>query len=379
MDIVKKNRHMKRIFLSLLTVAALFACAPTDSYRIEGECKTVLDGGKVYLAELTYNSLNYIDSATISNGKFEFVGKQEQPAVRFLFYPHAEGGEDMLPIVLENGNIKVYLGKVSTVGGSQLNVAMQSYKNDFEDVVRRSETLFRSIDDPRTLSPEQRDSLQVVTNAIIKEMSDVLLRHIRINIDNPVGAFLISINGKMCDAEQLYPLMDSVPEAYRDERFNNFNRQMKEEVAQVVGAARTAEGGAYVNFELKDIGGTPVLFSSIVESNRYTLLDFWASWCAPCRNAMPGIKKIHEKYGNKGLAVVSLSIDTDAEAWKKAVAELGMTWTQLCNPDGGSREVGQAYGVEFIPTVLIIDKDGKIVSRGLEGEELAAKVDELMK
>ena len=94
---------------------------------------------------------------------------------------------------------------------------------------------------------------------------------------------------------------------------------------------------------------------------------------------MPGIKKIHEKYGNKGLAVVSLSIDTDAEAWKKAVAELGMTWTQLCNSDGGSREVGQAYGVEFIPTVLIIDKDGKIVSRGLEGEELAAKVDELMK
>ena len=370
---------MKKGVLSLLAIVALFSCTPTDSYKIEGNCKAELDGSKVYLAELTYNSLNYIDSATVSNGKFQFEGKQEQPAVRFLFYPYVDGGEDMLPIVLENGRISVTLDKVSTVGGSPLNIAMQSYKNEFEDVVRRSESLFRSIDDPRTLSPEKRDSLQEVTNAIIKEMSDVLLSHIRRNIDNPVGAFLISINGKMCDAEQLYMLLDSVPEAYRDERFNNFSKQLKEDVAKVVGAARTAEGGAYVNFELKDLNGNPVLFSTIVESNKYTLLDFWASWCGPCRNAMPAIKKIYEKYGKHGLAVVSLSLDDDAEAWKKAVADLGMTWMQWCNPDGGSREVGQAYGVEFIPTVLIIDKDGKIVSRGLEGERLAAKIDELMK
>ena len=74
-----------------------------------------------------------------------------------------------------------------------------------------------------------------------------------------------------------------------------------------------------------------------------------------------------------------MSLDTDGEAWKKAVADLGMTWTQLCNPEGGSAQVGRAYGVEFIPTVLIIDKTGKIVSRGLEGEALAEKVAELMK
>ena len=91
------------------------------------------------------------------------------------------------------------------------------------------------------------------------------------------------------------------------------------------------------------------------------------------------IKKIYEKYGNKGLGVVSLSLDTDGEAWKKAVADLEMTWTQLCNPDGGSNQVGQAYGIEFIPTMLIIDKSGKIVARGLEGEALSAKIEELMK
>ena len=94
---------------------------------------------------------------------------------------------------------------------------------------------------------------------------------------------------------------------------------------------------------------------------------------------MPQIKEIYEKYGKKGLAVVSLSLDTDGAAWKTAIDELGMTWTQLCNPAGGSREVGQAYGIEFIPTMLIISQDGKIAARGLEGEALAKKIEELMK
>jgi thiol-disulfide isomerase/thioredoxin len=173
--------------------------------------------------------------------------------------------------------------------------------------------------------------------------------------------------------------VDSVPEAYRDERFKRFCKQFKESLITKNGALNTQVGNSYINFELKNPEGNKILFSDIVEKNKYTLLDFWASWCGPCRKAMPQIKEIYEKYDKKGLAVVSLSLDTDGEAWKKAIDELGMTWTQLCNPDGGSREVGQAYGIEFIPTMLIISQDGKIAARGLEGEALAKKIEELMK
>lgn len=371
---------MKKLFITALTAAAIAACAPTTKgYKINGKYNDIADGSKIYLIELSHTNLNYLDSTTVQNGSFEFSGTCEKPAVRFLLFPHIESGEDMLPIAIENGNIEVTLGVNPTTGGSQLNEALQSYRNDNKKASQKAEEIFKSIDNPGELSTEQRDSLQNAANEIMQEVSDIILHHIRTNINNPIAPFLISINGQMCDIEQLASLIDSVPEEYRDERFNNFSSRFKSHIQSRIGAERTAEGGAYVNFELKDPSGNPVLFSSIVENNKYTLLDFWASWCSPCRKAMPGIKNIYEKYGKKGLAVVSLSLDTDSEAWKKAVSDLGMTWTQLCNPDGGSREVGQAYGVEFIPTILIIDTDGKIVSRGLEGEALAKKIDELMK
>ena len=371
---------MKNILFTLFAAIALFACAPVDSYKISGTYKGAPENGRVYLAQLTNTNLDYIDSVDIKGGRFELVGKQDTPIVRFLFYPLPEGGEDILPMVLENGGISVEIGsRDARVSGTELNDAMQAYKDEFDDVSRRAEKFFYSPRDVNSMSAEARDSIQAVADALTGEISQVLLRHMRTNIENPIGSFLISTSGRMCPPAELCKFIDSVPVVYRDERFMQFYSVFQDDLLRIAGALETAEGGKYVNFELRDINDKETLFSTIVENNEYTLLDFWASWCSPCRKAVPEIKALYEKYGKKGLAVVSLSLDTDGEAWKKAVADLGMTWTQLCNPEGGSRQVGQAYGVDFIPTVLIIDKAGKIVSRGLEGKALAAKIEELMK
>ncbi len=371
---------MKNILFALFAVAMMFACSPADSYKISGTYKGAPEDGKVYLAQLTSTSLDYIDSVEVKNGKFELVGKQDEPIVRFIFYPLPEGGEDIVPMVLENGSISVKIdNRGARVLGTKLNDAMQAYKDEFGEVSRRAEKFFMSSPDVDNMNEEQRDSLQMIADALTGEISQVLMRHMRTNIENPIGAFLISTSGRMCDPAELCRFIDSVPEAHRDERFMQFYNAFQNDLMRMAGAIETAEGGSYVNFELRDINGKETLFSTIVEKNKYTLLDFWASWCAPCRNGIPEIKSIYEKYGKKGLAVVSLSLDTDAEAWKKCVAELGMNWTQLCNPEGGSHQVGQAYGVEFIPTILIIDKGGKIVSRGLSGKALADKIESLMK
>jgi thiol-disulfide isomerase/thioredoxin len=370
---------MKKTILTLTAAATLFACTPTDSYKISGEYKNVPTDSKIYLAELTTDNIVYLDSAEVNNGSFSFAGTQSAPAVRFLFYSLPTGGDDIIPIVLENGSIKVRIDDKATVTGTELNNAMQQYKSDFDAITGRAETLFMQAGEPENQTPAKRDSLQALTDALSKELSATITTHIKKNIKNPIGAFLISTTGQMCDPEEIYNVVDSVPEAYRDERFKRFCKQFKESLITKNGALNTQVGNSYINFELKNPEGNKILFSDIVEKNKYTLLDFWASWCGPCRKAMPQIKEIYEKYGKKGLAVVSLSLDTDGEAWKKAIDELGMTWTQLCNPDGGSREVGQAYGIEFIPTMLIISQDGKIAARGLQGEALAKKIEELMK
>ncbi len=370
---------MKKTALALIASATLFACTPTDSYKISGEYNDAPEKSKIYLASLTTNNITYIDSAEIDNGTFRLNGAQTTPEVRFLFYSLPGGGEDIIPIVLENGNIKVIIDKKATVTGTPLNLAMQEYKNDFDAITARAEKLFMQAGEPENHTPAKRDSLQALTEALTDELSAAITGHIKKNIKNPIGAFLISTTGQMCDPEEIYNIIDSVPEIYRDERFKRFCKQFKDNLITKNGALNTQEGNSYVNFELKNPDGDKILFSNIVENSKYTLLDFWASWCNPCRKAMPMIKELHEKYGKKGLSIVSLSLDTDNEAWKKAINDLGMNWTQLCNPDGGSQEVAQAYGVEFIPTVLIIAKDGKIVSRGLNGEELSKKIEELMK
>ena len=370
---------MKKTSFALMAAAALFACTPTDSYKISGEYRNAPENSKVYLASLTKTDLVYIDSVNVENGRFQLTGSQDSPEVRFLFYTLPAGGEDIVPIVLENGSIRVNITDKATVTGTPNNIAMQQYKDDFDAITVRAENLYRLAGEPGNQTPEKRDSLQALTDALTGEFSATIVSHIKKNIKNPIGSFLISTAGFMCDPEEIYNILDSVPETYRDERFKDFCQQFKNSLETRNAAMNTQEGCSYVNFELKNPEGNNVLFSDIVEKNKYTLLDFWASWCGPCRKAMPRIKEIYETYGKKGLAVVSLSLDTDGEAWKKAVGELGMTWTQLCNPDGGSREVGEAYGIEFIPTMLIISKDGKIVSRGLEGEELSKKIEELMK
>lgn len=370
---------MKKNILSLLFLPLMLACTQTSGYKVTGSYRNAPEKSKIYLAELTQKSIEYIDSAVIENGTFEFTGSQEAPAIRFLFYSLQSGGEDVVPIVLENGNISVDIDENTMVSGTELNEAFQTYKNEYNDVVLRAENVFKSVKNPENLTPSQRDSLQSVADGVVATLSGVIMKHIKSNIKNPIGAFLISTSGQMCDLEQIFMIADSVPEEYRDERFNNFCKVFKEKLLVKAGAAKTAEGCNFVNFELKDMEGNQILFSNIVEKSRYTLLDFWASWCGPCRKAVPDIKKMYEQYAGKGLAVVSVSLDTDAEAWKKAVSELNMSWLQLCNPDGGSREVGVAYGIEFIPTVIIIDGKGKIVSRGLEGKSLSAKIDELMK
>ena len=104
---------MKNILLTLFATFTLFACAPVDGYKIIGTYKSAPENSKIYLAQLTSSSIDYIDSVEIKNNKFEFTGKQDAPIVRFMFYPLAEGGEDIIPVVLEDGNISVNMYQTS--------------------------------------------------------------------------------------------------------------------------------------------------------------------------------------------------------------------------------------------------------------------------
>lgn len=354
--------------------ASLAACTETG-YKISGEYPAAEDGTKVYLALLDAN-FTAIDSAVVKNGRFEFKGQQDTPVVRMILSSMAlDGG----PVVLENGKIEVSIKTGLRRKGTSLNNDMQRFFSERSKMARGVELVGNYLVANSALTEMQRDSLQRVVGEAKTSFVDMLQKVIGENVDNALGAFLLTQSEEYFTPQELHSIMSTVPEYLRDERFKAMYLRVKIDAENNMRALATAVGCPYINFELPDADGKKVLLSNIVNKNRYTLLDFWASWCIPCRQEAPVVKKIAADYSRRGVAVVSVSLDSSIEEWKEGITSLGLDWTQLCSPSGGSAEAAAAYGITSIPMLILIDENGRIVMRGEPAYRVAQQLDELLK
>jgi len=134
----------------------------------------------------------------------------------------------------------------------------------------------------------------------------------------------------------------------------------------------------YEDFMLPDVEGKKISTKTIIPLNKYTFIDFWASWCSPCRMQAKALVPLYNRYRSKGFGVIGVSLDTDAAAWKKAIQNDGYTWTNLGDLKGFDSPVTKKYHIEAIPRNFLIDNKGVIIARDLHGKELEAKLNELL-
>ena len=359
------------LWMATAGVLALASCQNKPSYTINGTIADVADGEMVYLQNFVDGNMVNLDSAVVKGGAFQFKGDADTIAQsRYVAYP-AKGMNS--PVFLEAGTITLELNnELSKVAGTVCNDAYQKFIEEFYAINKEMRALYEQAQND-SLSDDQRKEAENQLNVKDSLSREIVYNTISANITNVAGVQLLTRFSSMFDTERVRPLVDQIPAS-----LNSVDgvAQLKEHLETL---AKTAVGQKFIDFTMNTPEGEAVKLSDFIAKNKYTLIDFWASWCGPCRAEMPNVVKAYNKYKAKGFGIVGVSLDRDAEAWKKSIKDLKITWPQMSDLKAWDCEGAKLYGVRAIPATVLVDQEGTIIARDLRGDDIAAKLAELLK
>lgn len=354
---------------SLWTLTSMGA----NPYKITGKVDGAANGDTVFLQNRVNRNFVKLQSAIIKDGKFVIQGEEANVACRYLTYSKA-GKRFSTDFFLEKGNIDVTLSKKSIVTGTPSNDIYNSFKSESNEIENQMEAIYMSMQkDDASITEEVKKAKNEEMNKLDDKLTNLIIETMEKNITNPVGIHLLSTSNYYLGYEKLETLLTKVPTAYQK---NDDIIKLQELVSK---AKATFVGKMFTDFEMKTPEGNAIKLSDYAGKGKYVLVDFWASWCGPCRKEMPNLVKAYEQYKDKGLEIVGVSLDRDAKSWTGALKQLKMTWVQMSDLKYWDCAGAKLYAVRSIPHIVLLDKDGKILARGLHGEELQAKLAELMK
>lgn len=365
---------MKKLIYLLVTASMFAACNNGNKgYTITGTVEGATDGDTVYLRTKEGRQFIKLDSAIIKNGSFSFKGTQDTTVSRYITYNAIDKEGLMIDFFLENGKININLTRNNdSATGTPCNDAYQEIRSQVNSLNIQREEVYESMTDT-TLTDEQRQIKGKEIDDLENKMIDVLKAGINKNITNAVGVQLLKQNFYYMSVEELDPLMPQIPAAYNHDEVII---KIKENVEKM---KATAVGQKFTDFAMQTPDGKSVKLSDYVGKGKVVLVDFWASWCGPCRREMPNLVEAYAKYKNKNFEIVGVSLDQNNDSWKDAIKKLNITWPQMSDLKYWNCEGAKLYAVSSIPHTVLIDGEGTIIARGLHGEELQKKLAETLK
>ncbi|ADQ80663.1 alkyl hydroperoxide reductase/ Thiol specific antioxidant/ Mal allergen [Paludibacter propionicigenes WB4] len=385
---------MKKIYLALvlcgmvsITLNAVnnrkktVSSNPVPNFLISGEVKGI-NQGVVYLG-YRENAKDKKDSAIIAGGKFSFKGKVIEPVYAFL---STKDRKVFVGFFLENNKVTISvdsLGK-STVKGSPISDIYIGWAKMWSVVTQKAGDIYKRMNeeykkeglDPNSRTAKLSDSARKAFDDEFKvlnvETDSTVFPVVRKYPNSVASAFIIVDRyvswHDVSNAQKMFNYL--TPEA----RKSVYGIQIKEFLDT---EAKVSIGKVAPNFTMNDTTGHPVKLSDF--KGKYVLLDFWASWCGPCRKENPNVVNAYKKFHDKGFEIVQVSLDTKKPAWIAAIQKDGLNWNHLSDLKGWQNEAVLMYGVKAVPTNFLIDKDGKIIARDLREEKLQETLSEIFK
>lgn len=358
------TKYMKNSNLFLLVTAAaaaLASCNNHASYTIDGTvADSTLNGNLIYLTDMA--SRDVLDSAVITDNKFQFTGKADTAFIATL-----QSRPYRMHLIVENGNISVEMGESDKLSGTPLNDEMSVFMSAIDSlnnlfIAKQQEIVAKGLSDEEAAA--EWNKLQ---GGLMDEANKVLSKYFDRNNNNAVGAWILANWG--LEPEKL----DSVINLSGD--VLKANPLVKEMMKQLEMLKKTAVGQMFTDFTVEQPDGTKVSLSDYVGKGRYVLVDFWASWCGPCRREIPNIKELYDKYHDKGLDVLGVAVWDKPEDTQKAIEEMQIVWPQIINAQHIPTDL---YGIQGIPHIILFAPDGTIAARDLREEAMKEKVTEVM-